>query len=451
MLLRPLLAAAALTLLGGGVRRPPRRPADSVTANVATPGAFHGYGFDQCLAPSQQAMNVWLRQSPYLAVGIYISGASRACRVQPNLTPTWVTTQLRNGWKLLPITLGPQASCNARFPRYGNDPRIKADPGTNGRYAKARRQGAAEADKTVAAAQALGLSPGSTIWYDLEGFDATKTRVPLLGDGVPQRVDARAPCLHYVSGVYSSAGSGIWMLDQARVKTPTAYHLPDQIWIARWDGEGQHVHDVHPRRGLAAGRTDEAVPRRAQRDGTAGSRSTSTATTSPSARRRRPSRRHCGGVPVDLADYPRVTDASDPALVKALQCLLTEQKAYAGRLNGRLDRGTLAAMNAWQKATASGCGRYWNRRRLDDAARDGPAAGAEVRVDRPVRPRPAAHPQRRDLRDEPPRHRHLRLPHRRGPAQPGSTPSRSASGVANPATWAALASALRRPSASVAR
>ena len=109
MLLRPLLAAAALTLLGGACVAT-SAPADSVTANVVTPGAFHGYGFDQCLAPSQQAMNAWLRQSPYLAVGIYISGASRACRVQPNLTPTWVTTQLRNGWKLLPITLGPQAS-----------------------------------------------------------------------------------------------------------------------------------------------------------------------------------------------------------------------------------------------------------------------------------------------------------------------------------------------------
>ena len=132
MLLRPLLAAAALTLLGGACVAT-SAPADSVTANVATPGAFHGYGFDQCLAPTQRAMDVWLRQSPYLAVGIYISGASRACRVQPNLTPTWVTTQLRNGWKLLPITLGPQASCNPRFPRYGHDARISADPGTNGR------------------------------------------------------------------------------------------------------------------------------------------------------------------------------------------------------------------------------------------------------------------------------------------------------------------------------
>src|SRR6476469_4830575 len=175
MLLRPLLAAAALTLLSGACVAT-SAPADSVTANVVTPGAFHGYGFDQCLAPSQPAMKAWLRQSPYLAVGIYISGASRACRVQPNLTPTCVTTQLRHGWKLLPITLGPQAPCNPRFPRYGGDRVIDNDPGTGGAYAKARKQGSAEADKTVVAAQALGLSAGSTMWYDLEGFDANKVR-----------------------------------------------------------------------------------------------------------------------------------------------------------------------------------------------------------------------------------------------------------------------------------
>src|SRR3954451_22214382 len=107
-------AAAALVVRAGS--------ADAATP--ATPGDFTGYGFDQCTAPSQSAMNAWLRSSPFWAVGLYISGASRGCRSQPNLTPTWVQTQLANGWRLLPITMGPQASCNPRFPRYGNDERI---------------------------------------------------------------------------------------------------------------------------------------------------------------------------------------------------------------------------------------------------------------------------------------------------------------------------------------
>ena len=35
-------------------------------------------------------MNRWLKTSPFFAAGIYISGTSRACRDQPNLTPEWV-------------------------------------------------------------------------------------------------------------------------------------------------------------------------------------------------------------------------------------------------------------------------------------------------------------------------------------------------------------------------
>jgi len=336
-------------------------PADSVTANVATPGAFHGYGFDQCLAPTQRAMDVWLRQSPYLAVGIYISGASRACRVQPNLTPTWVTTQLRNGWKLLPITLGPQASCNPRFPRYGHDARISADPGTNGRYAKARRQGASEADKAVAAAKALGLSPGSTLWYDLEGFDATNHGCRYSAMAFLSAWTRQLHGLDYVSGVYSSAGSGIWMLDQARVKTPTAYHLPDQIWIARWDGQANtsttYISDAGWQPG---GRMKQYVGGHNERYGgvTINIDRDYLSLGAPKA----PVESHCGGVPVDFADYPRVTDASDPVLVRALQCLLAEQKAYAGRVSGKLGTRTLASMNAWQKAHDLRVLPYWSRR-----------------------------------------------------------------------------------------
>src|SRR6478609_11349981 len=55
------------------------RAAKAKKVNVVTPGDFTGYGFDQCQAPSQTSMNRWLRSSPYLAVGIYIAGNSRAC------------------------------------------------------------------------------------------------------------------------------------------------------------------------------------------------------------------------------------------------------------------------------------------------------------------------------------------------------------------------------------
>jgi peptidoglycan hydrolase-like protein with peptidoglycan-binding domain len=57
-------------------------------------------------------------------------------------------------------------------------------------------------------------------------------------------------------------------------------------------------------------------------------------------------------VSVDLPDYPRTTTGSDPALVKALQCLLTEQQVYAGKVNGVYNAKTGAAANTWQKAHA---------------------------------------------------------------------------------------------------
>ena len=54
-------AAAVATATNGTPTLPP------------TPGNFTGYGFDQCLAPSQRTMDTWLASSPYLAVGIYVS------------------------------------------------------------------------------------------------------------------------------------------------------------------------------------------------------------------------------------------------------------------------------------------------------------------------------------------------------------------------------------------
>jgi hypothetical protein len=347
MIVRPLIAAAALATVAGTMSAAPTGSA--ATANVVTPGSFRGYGFDQCLAPSQKAMNVWLKHSPFLAVGIYISGRSRACRDQPNLTPTWVSTQLRSGWRLLPITLGPQAPCNPRFPRYGNDPVIHRAAGPHGNFGKARQQGVTEAGRAVTAAQALGISAGSTLWYDLEGFDQTNVRCRNASlaflSGWTRGIHAR----HYVSGVYSSAGSGIWALDRARVRTPDLYQLPDQVWIARWDGRANTSTSYIAQDGWRPGgrmkqyqgghdETWGGVRINIDRNFLSLGR--------PAAR----PEKHCGGVEVDLPDYPAAMKRSDPVLVKALQCLLTEQQAYAGRLSGVFNAKTLDAVQAWQGA-----------------------------------------------------------------------------------------------------
>ena len=260
-LLPPLLAIVAVLA--------PFRPAGAQAdpaPNPVTPGDFRGYGFDQCLAPTQKAMDVWLNHSPFLSVGIYISGNSRACRSQPNLTPRWIGTQLRKGWRLLPITLGPQASCSDRFPRYDDDPVIDGRPGPDDNFPYARRQARAEAVKAVDAAKALGIVPRSTLWYDLEAFDDDNFRCRESALAFLSAWTNKLHDLKYVSGVYSSAGSGIAVLDDARVERPGAYTMPDMIWLARWDGVANTSSSYIRDDGWRPGRSGEAVPRRPQRD-----------------------------------------------------------------------------------------------------------------------------------------------------------------------------------------
>jgi hypothetical protein len=141
--LRGAVVSGLASVLAAGLLTAPSAPA--YAANPVTPGTFKGLGFDQCEAPSQSAMSTWISRSPFRAAGIYISGNSRACRRQTNLTSGWVARQLAAGWHLMPITLGPQASCSTRFPRYGAsiDPTISAS--TTNTYATARAQAGAVA------------------------------------------------------------------------------------------------------------------------------------------------------------------------------------------------------------------------------------------------------------------------------------------------------------------
>lgn len=335
--------------------------------NVVTPGDFTGYGFDQCQAPSQAKMDRWLASSPFLAVGIYIDGNSRACRNQTYLDATWVSTQLANGWRLLPITLGPQASCQPRFPRYDDDFKISAKASTNGAYSTALQQGIDQATQSVAAATGLGIAPGSTLWYDLEGFDHNNTpcRESALTflSGWTQQIRT----LGYVSGVYSSAGSGIKALDDARVERPTAFVLPDQIWIARWDGIAST--------GTPYIRKDGWKPHARIKQYQGGHNETWGGVTinidrnyldlgqgSVAGREV-----YCGGVTVPSYGFsvlrpPTAGRVPAAGQVKALQCLLQQQGLYGGRIHGKLGPRVVAAANAWQSKQGMAVQPVWSRR-----------------------------------------------------------------------------------------
>ena len=328
--------------------------------NVTTPGNFTGYGFDQCLAPEQRAMNRWLDFSPFLAVGIYISGDSRGCRSQPNLTRRWISTQLDKGWRLLPITLGPQASCSTNFPRYDDDETIDPTPGANNGYPDARAQGRAEGRKTVRAATALGISEGSTMWYDLEGFDHTQTRCRESALRFLSSWVTKVSALGYHTGVYSSAASGIVMLDSA-MAAGRDFAYPDNIWIARWDGVANtstsYISDErwnpHRRVKQYEGGHNETwggVTINIDRDyldvgrGTVGPKPV----------------KHCGGVRINWWSYKRLSPGNaPPSRVKTLQCLLTIKDLYAGRIHGRYDAATIQAAKKWQRRVGATPSERW--------------------------------------------------------------------------------------------
>ena len=202
-------------------------------SNPVTPGPITGYGFDRCETPSQAAMTAWRKSSPFRAVGIYMSGSLRYCQDQPNLTPAWVSNQLGAGWRLLPIHLGRQANCTkvARYQAH----RISASP--TGNYAYARSQGADEARTAVAAARKLGIPRNSTLFYDLESFDIGNStcRASALRFLGAWTTELRSS--GYYSGVYSSASTGIKMLDDARVSASNTVPLPSYIWIGDWNDE----------------------------------------------------------------------------------------------------------------------------------------------------------------------------------------------------------------------
>ncbi|WP_239164585.1 glycoside hydrolase domain-containing protein [Actinoplanes palleronii] len=196
--------------------------AGAATALAPQPGNFTGSGFDACTAPSSDTMATWLKSSPYRAAGIYIGGVSRGC-AQPNLTADWVREQVTRGWRLIPIYVGPQASCTKATKK-----NLIAD-------ATAGAQGTAAASDAVVQARALGLSPESVLIYDMEAYDSTNAACRT---GVLNFMNAWSTRLHdlgYFSGYYSSISSGI--ADQVAVYTKAGYVRPDYVDFARWDAK----------------------------------------------------------------------------------------------------------------------------------------------------------------------------------------------------------------------
>jgi len=175
-------------------------------------------GFDTCTAPSLQAMRAW--KAKYSVAAVYIGGEEMACGYG-NLSAQWVHATEAIGWSLMPTYVGPQAPCDSFSGKVDEK--------------KAAAQGRQNAQWAVQDAAMFGMGKGSPIYYDMEAYDGAKQRcvtaVLTFLDAWTRQLNAEG----YVSGVYSSADSGI--IDLAMNTKVNGHPLaePQAIWFALWD------------------------------------------------------------------------------------------------------------------------------------------------------------------------------------------------------------------------
>jgi hypothetical protein len=180
-----------------------------------------GLGIDACTAPSVAAMTDWLA-SPYRVIGTYLGGANWACSYG-NFNRAWASMVAAEGWRYIPIWVGPQAPCTPIKNVTVIDP------------SNATAQGEAEAASAVTTAQGFGYGRGTPIYFDMEGYARSNTAC---SQAVIAFLGGWTAGLHaagYLSGVYSSASSGI--ADLAAQYTNPSYQRPDDVWLAHWNGD----------------------------------------------------------------------------------------------------------------------------------------------------------------------------------------------------------------------
>jgi hypothetical protein len=193
---------------------PRARAAASPRAHAAS--VYTGNGFDVCDTPSTRTMSDW-SSAPYRAIGVYIGGVNAACS-QGNLTSSWVGTEVAAGWHVIPIYVGLQAPSNSC--------------GCSGITAsQASAQGTAAADDAISDAQSLGIPRGNPVYDDMESYPTggsnSRTVLTFLSAWTSE-LHAKG----YVSGVYSSASTGV---SDLVAQYGSGYEEPDDLWIADWN------------------------------------------------------------------------------------------------------------------------------------------------------------------------------------------------------------------------
>ncbi|MFJ9132080.1 glycoside hydrolase domain-containing protein [Streptomyces sp. NPDC102256] len=206
-------AAGAAVVAGAGIAAQTSMAATTWPAQRT----FTGRAFDACAAPSLSAMKAW-HTGFYGAAAVYVGGTNRGC-AQPNLTASWVKSVSALGWKLVPLYVGAQPSCQT-----GSSPE-KMTAST------AASLGAKDGADAAAKAAALGMKAGSPVYLDMESYDVTNKAC---NDAVLTYVRAFDKTLHaktYRTGYYGFTSSSAKAIATASDRTD----LPGNLWYALWD------------------------------------------------------------------------------------------------------------------------------------------------------------------------------------------------------------------------
>lgn len=336
--------AASVTAVPDDGEEPRRKAPRRVKPKVPAPApparsadGWAGYAFDACRAPSQRVMDRWRTASPFTGVGIYLGGIHRACE-QRHLTPRWVKRQVRAGWQLLPIWVGPQASCT------GYDHRISGRPGRSGRYRTARTAGVRQARLAARAARSLRMPRGEVIFYDIEPYD---TRIRTCRQSSLAFLEEWTQEIHrrgYRSGVYSHVNSAISLLS----RTPRSYPRPDAVWYAWIDRVGdmprEHVRNTDFMR---ASRVHQyALDERVEFGGIPMAidwNYVSLGAVRPAA----PPPPSCDRA-ADRVQARDLRTGERGAVVRVLQCLVSPADRHPLKTSGRFDKATVRAVRSYQ-------------------------------------------------------------------------------------------------------
>jgi hypothetical protein len=190
---------------------------DTGTPAQASFGISQRWGVDSCGINTVAKAQAFWTHTPYSNIGVYIGGSAAAC---PMNSASFMTALVNMGWQIMPIWVGPQASCSS----FGS--RMSSNPDT------AFQQGKTEAHASYLRLRSLGMSVDNTpVIYDLENYNTTNTTCVNAAKAFIRGwvTQAHVPTAQK-SGVYgSTCGSGL-------ANFATISPAPDFIDGASWDG-----------------------------------------------------------------------------------------------------------------------------------------------------------------------------------------------------------------------